>query len=106
MLNKFKDTRGNFADDYTCDDCKTLGSCTKVDQILEVSDILIIHLLLFKYDINAGAIKKVIPNLKIDEEISEFRGDWTLHAIIYHEGRRANSGHYTCNIKMNESWFN
>ena len=40
----------------------------------------------------------------MQEELS-FRSSWKLHGIIYHEGRHANSGHYTCSLRSNEKWY-
>ena len=50
-------------------------------------------------------MKKIIPKLHIDEEISIFGNTMNLHGIIYHEGEQANSGHYTSRVKVNDRWF-
>ena len=66
---------------------------------------LILSLKLFKPVYNYGTLKKLIPNLNIQDEISLYGHCYSIHAIIYHEGERANSGHYTCGVKVNERWF-
>ena len=76
LLNQYKHIHGTFASDYKCDGCKKVGTCTKLDQISEVSDVLIINLLIFKYDKNTHTTRKIFPNLKIDNEINDFRVSW------------------------------
>ena len=66
-----------------------------MDLITETSQMLIIQLSLFRY-VN-GAVLKVTPNLNINDEITVW-GVWSLYGIIFHEGRSANSGHYTCSV--------
>jgi len=89
---------------YRCDGCHAVGSCTKADLITHTSEVLIIQLKIFNYSNEHNMIKKINPNLNIEEEIMLW-GNWTLHGIIYHEGDHAHSGHYTCGIKKKDKWF-
>ena len=89
---------------YRCNNesCRQKDTTAKMDLITETSQMLIIQLSLFRY-IN-GAVLKVTPDLHIDDEITVC-GVWSLHGIIFHEGRSANSEHYTCSVKVNGEWF-
>ena len=89
--------------DYRCDNCHSLGSCTKGYYVTDISDVLIIQLVIFKF--TNGRMKKVIPSLCIDEEITIFGSTMTLDGVIYHEGNQPNSGHYVSGVKVNERWF-
>ena len=99
LLSKIQ--RPGIVEDYKCDLCNTKNTSNKADLITHTSNVLIIHLKIFKCIDAYGTIKKIIPNLNIEEKIYLW-GYWTLHAIIYHEGELANSGHYTCGVKVNE----
>ena len=83
---------------------------------------MIFHLELFQYSSEFNAINKITPNLNIHKELSlwgswKLHGNfniqkelslwesWKLHGTIYHEGRHANSGHYTCSIRSSEKWY-
>ena len=87
---------------YKCDGCNHRSTSNKSDLLTSVSNVLIIHLKLFRCEHNRNV--KIIPNLNIEENISCY-GNLTLHAIVYHEGNEANSGHYTCDVKVNNKWF-
>ena len=88
---------------YRCDNCHSVGFCTKEYYIANLPEVLIIQLIIFKF--THGRMKKIIPTLHIDEEISIFGNTMNLHGIIYHEGEQANSGHYTSRVKVNDRWF-
>ena len=103
ILNKVMDPHGRPLTDYRCDGCQTMSSCTKAYCVTHLSEFVIIQLNVFKYI--DGAIKKMIPTLRIDEEISLWGNTMTLHAIIYHVGQQANSGHYTSSVRVNDTWF-
>ena len=91
--------------DYKCDQCHRVNKCTKADLISHTSDMLILNLKLFKTVDNYGTIKKITPKLNIQDELHFYGNYYSIHAIIYHEGTQANSGHYTCGVKVNERWF-
>lgn len=66
-------------------------------------DILVIHLRLFVYDALTNETKKILPNIQIWR-------NWSiqliaLQGIVCHEGNLANTGHYTCCVKVNDNWF-
>lgn len=65
---------------------------------------MIFHLELFQYSNEFDAIIKITCNLNIQEEMSLW-GSGKPHGIIYHQGRHANSGHYTRCIRSNEKWY-
>ena len=89
---------------YRCDKCGNVGTIRKADLVTHISEIMIFHLELFQYSNKFYAINKITPNLYIQEELSLW-GSWKLHGIIYHEGRLAKSGYYTCSIRSNEKWY-
>ena len=66
---------------YKCDGCNHRSTSNKSDLLTSVSDVLIIHLKLFRHEHNRNL--KIIPNLDIEENISCY-GNLTLHAIVYH----------------------
>ena len=90
--------------DYRCDrpTCQLVNSSTQAVSVTHISDMFIIQLGIFQFV--DGISKKIIPRLNIDEEIHIW-DTMTLHAIIYHQGEQANSGHYTSAVKINDSWF-
>ena len=100
IISKIMDPRGTTLDHYICDGCHTRGSCTKAYCVTYTSDFIIIQLCIFKFI--DGISEKIIPTLKIDEEIFLWGNTMTLHALIYHEGEQANSGHYTSGVKVND----
>ena len=75
-----QDPHGNFLYDFSCSNCRIIGSCTKATSLVHISDFVILHLKFFKY--RNGRIEKMIPNLQIDEKITTALGTLTLHAIV------------------------
>ena len=61
------------------------------------------------FDINIkyidGIIKKFIPNLSIDEEITLWGNKVVLFSVIYHEGEQSDCRHYTSGFMMENTWF-
>ena len=74
MLQKFQNDNP-VDEDYRCDNCQTNKS-TKQDLITHISNILIIHLKMFRYTRKNG-VNKIIQKLRIEEEISLFAEYWT-----------------------------
>ncbi|MCH2406271.1 MAG: ubiquitin carboxyl-terminal hydrolase, partial [Nitrosopumilus sp.] len=103
LLNRLENS--SLAEGYTCDNCQFKDTSNKVDLISETSDVLIFQLKLFKYIREYNTTTKVIPNLTVDEDLHLFGQYWTLHGIIYHQGEQAISGHYTCGINVNDTWY-
>ena len=64
LINKVQST--DILKHYKCDSCDTRGTSTKADFITHTSDVLIIHLKIFKYITESQVIKKIIPNLTIE----------------------------------------
>ena len=75
--------------------CGNVITSRKADLVTHTLETMTFHLELF-YKFNA--INKITLYLSIQEEIS-LNKSWKLHDIIYHEGRHANSRHYTCSIR-------
>ena len=89
--------------EYKCDECSTVGQCYKTTTVTHLSDALLIQFSLFRYT-NRRSIK-LKPRIIIDDEISFYGSSMTLHSVIYHSGQSANTGHYTCTVKVNNQWF-
>ena len=93
--------------EYTCDACSVQGKCHKHVTITDCRDILLVQLTIFK-SMRAGNgifLKKLNPNILIDETL-QFSGEtMVLAGIVYHHGSGINSGHYTCAVKAGESWY-
>ena len=104
IVHDIMNPHGMPLNDYRCDRpiCQLVNSSTQAVSITYLSDMFIIQLGIFQFV--DGVSKKVIPTLIIDEEINVW-DTMTLHAIIYHKGEQANSGHYTSGVKINDRWF-
>mgnify|MGYP001340039308 CR=1 FL=1 len=100
LLNEFK--KEEKLPNYTCETCK-LNNCEKTVSIENCPDILILQLSLFAFSGNTQI--KLTPTISLDENIVLFNQSLQLHGIIYHEGPSARTGHYTCCIKKENSWF-
>ena len=61
ILNMVMDPHGKLLLDYRCDNCHSICSCTKAYCVTDISDVLIIQLVIFKF--TNGRIKKVIPSV-------------------------------------------
>ena len=40
----------------------------------------------------------------IDQEL-EYYDTFDLHGIVWHHGRSLNTGHYTSNVKVKDTWY-
>ena len=85
--------------------CGARDKANKITTFESEPDVLIIHLRLFVYGEATNRTKKKQANIHIDEEIKIF-SQYTLQGIICHEGDSANTGHYTCCVKVNDKWYN
>ena len=88
------------SDEYRCNlgengGCKSQATCTKSLNINELGEILIIQLIIYKFD-NYGR-RKLFPNLVIDQELDQYR----LQGVIWHHGQNIDAGHYTSMVKHN-----
>ena len=107
MIEKLtNDPYGEFLQDYICSNCPTRTNATKSRTLFNVSDALIIQLVIFRYDQTTGSLKKLVPNLNIETEIENvLLGTLKLQAIIYHHGETPNSGHYSAVVKYDKQWY-
>ena len=103
MLNELMDPRGKLLQDYRCDRCHRVNTTTKAVYPTQVFDILLIQLNAFRFIY--GTVRKVTPNVNIDQEISLWGNLMTLTGIIYHEGDQPNYGHYTCGVRIEDAWY-
>ena len=69
----------------------------------ELSDALIIQLIIFSYI--DGISKKFTHNLSIDEEISLRGNKMVLFGIIYHEGEQSHCGHHISGVSVDNMWL-
>ena len=104
MLHQLIDPMGEYLENYRCaDGCQKLNTSTKAVYVTQLSDALIIQPNIFKC--SGGISKKVIPNLRIDKEISLWGNRMVLSGVIYHEGEQSHCGHYTSGVKVDNTWF-
>ena len=103
LLREVMDPTGKHLQGYRCDRCHRVNTTTKSVCPTQLSDAFVIQLNVFRFI--DGSVRKVIPSLRIDQEISLWGNTMTLSGIIYHEGEQPNCGHYTSAVKMNNAWF-
>ena len=66
--------------------------------INELSDVLIIQLIIYRSDANR---RKIFPNFVIDQHLDRY----SLQGVIWHHGSNMDSGHYTCMVKHNDTMY-
>ena len=113
LLDRVFDVRGYPCPDYRCEierdengiieqGCNVTGLCTKSVQLTPVGDFMIIHLKITSED-DFGRRTKLFPDMRIDQELQMY-GYFDLQGIIWYHGPSIDSGHYTCNVKVNGIW--
>ena len=85
---------------YTCESCKRQGGYVKTSVLENCPDMLLIQLSIFD-----GHGQKIKPSLSIDQELTDFGLSLELYGIIYHIGNTIQSGHYTCSVKVDATWY-
>ena len=88
------------SDEYRCNlgnegGCQSLNTCTKSLNINRLGEILIIQLIIYKFD-NYGR-RKIFPYLIVDQQLDQY----SLQGIIWHHGNNIDAGHYTSMVKHN-----
>lgn len=89
-------------DDYRCDGCREVGSCTRSVRVKSLPEVLVMHVARFEYGLSGGAKKVTAPftyphhqvdfrNVCDDPRRSVYR----LHAVVDHYGQLG-GGHYVC----------
>ncbi|KAJ3127898.1 hypothetical protein HK098_005539 [Nowakowskiella sp. JEL0407] len=92
---------------------------TKQNFIEELPPILLLHLKPFEYDSKSQTTRKVHKHIKydttlrIDPEIISpsartvvgTRVEYTLFAVVYHHGKSALGGHYTCDVATRDGMW-
>ena len=84
--------------------CGLTGYCSEQVHLTVSGDFIIIHLKIYNYD-DYGRKFKLFPHINIDDEIFRF-DHFDLQGVIWHHGNSFNGGHYTCQVKVNEIWYN
>ena len=77
---------------------------TQTQDIILVSDYLIIQLNIFKFDSYTGPFK-LQPKIEINQHISIAETNMDLFGIVFHRGTSVNAGHYTSAVLAANSWF-
>ena len=94
-----QDTNGN-----RIEGCGAVGTCNEIKSMTVEGDFLTILLKIFYQDYINGVTCKKLADIDIDQEL--YRGDtFDLQGIIWHHGTSFNTGHYTCNVKVNGIWY-
>lgn len=86
---------------------------TKTVTLETTPPVLFIHLKRFVYDARYGVekldkfisypLRLEIPSKVLHAETSKQRPHYQLHAVIYHHGRTADGGHYTCHVRQQQT---
>ena len=112
LLTRYFDERGYPRAEYRCErevkenqiiGCDKIGTCNQSIQITDIGEYMIISLRIYHTD-EYGRKIKFIPNLKIDPEIHVY-DTFDLQGIIWHHGDSFNYGHYSCNVKIKDNWY-
>ena len=85
---------------YTCESCKRQDGYMKTAVLENCPDMLLIQLSIFD-----GYGQKIKPCLSIDQELTDFGLSLELCGVIYHIGNTIQSGHYTCSVKVDATWY-
>ncbi|XP_066911966.1 uncharacterized protein [Clytia hemisphaerica] len=101
------DPYGEFLQEaYECSHCPVRTVAKKFRTLFNVSNVLVIQLVIFGFDQNTFVSKKLAPNLNVETQFDNvLLGKLHLQAIVYHHGNSANSGHYTAVVKYGETWY-
>ena len=90
-------------ENYRCENCDERGNCTKTEQVVTEGDVMIYQLKIYTEDANGKT--KIKPKITIDKVINH-GGEFDLKRIIWHHGKNWDSGHYTADVKINDTWYN
>jgi hypothetical protein len=88
--------------EYTCLNCKSQTLAVKRVYLERLNTHLIV--VLKKYDDQKRSMKYSLKNLKIRETSTDLVLNYSLYAIINHVGNQE-TGHYNCNVKINDKWY-
>ena len=92
---------------YACKHCNPIRTvATRQRTVLNAEKYIIMQLMIFGYNRNTNHRFKIVPNLIIEEEVSNILlGKLRLCAVIYHIGDSPDQGHYVCAIKEGNTWY-
>ena len=98
----------NLDTDYACDNCHCKGSTTKTDLRTSTSQIFILTLKAFQFDLAtlSASKKNSLLLLKMNLNVN---GKWRLIGVVLHEGAATNTGHYSAVVNTGTgkqcNWF-
>jgi ubiquitin C-terminal hydrolase len=92
---------------YVCGHCNPIKTvATRQRTLLNAEKYVIIQLKIFGYNRSMNRGFKIIPDLTIEEEITNILiGTLHLCAIVYHTGDSPDQGHYVCAVKNGDTWY-
>ena len=90
---------------YECQHCKPVRTvATQERTLINIEKYIILQLKVFGYNKHTQSPFKIVPNLKIEEEITNLvLGKFRLCSIVYHIGDSSFQGHYVCSVKENHN---
>ena len=94
LHDRLFDSHGRRIPDCSCENCIKVGCCTTSTSLWDTDKILIVQLLIFRYDPMNNRIRKLIPNLRIIWKIK--------YGILWYESPNASSAHYTCLFRVKD----
>ena len=105
LLYRLFDFYGPKISDDCCENCNKVDFCTTSGSVSNNTEILTVQKEWSRYDPMNSRIRKLIPNLKIEDTIAFEHYSKNIHGIIWHQEANAIRGHYTCTFKVNGKWI-
>ena len=95
---------------YICDPndnegCSQIGTCTQSQQVVSLSDNVILQLKIFESNDRGILVKITNIPIQLDRHIVITGQILHLCGVIYHKGESLVSGHYFTEIYINGSWY-
>ena len=94
---------------YECKNCEVTHpngtEARQVRTLININKFMIIQLKMFGYDQSKQELYKIVPKLKIEEQVTSILlGKLNLRAIVYHIGNSPVVGHYVASVKRGDTW--
>lgn len=85
LLYRFLNSHGWRMADHCCEHCNMFGFCTTSISVSNIVEMLIVQLVIFRYDPMNNWSRKHIPNLKINDTITSFK-KLNIHGVTLDQG--------------------
>lgn len=107
IYSYLKEEELNGNNQYYCDYCQGLKDATKKIELVELPNVLNLHLLRFVFDPKTFKKKKLHTNIKFPHLLTLLNKEYILSAVLIHRGQTANGGHYISHIRddLKDNWW-